>query len=46
MEFGTNKTPVEEIKEGALEELISETFILVLMVNGCIWLYHGKNLMF
>ena len=43
MDFGSNKTPVEVIKGGALEELIFETFILVLMVNGTI--SHGKNLM-
>ena len=42
MDFGANKTPVKVIKEGALEEIISETFILVLMVNGIE--KHGKNL--
>ena len=38
MDFGTNKTPIEVIKD-----LILETFILVLMVNGTE--KHGKNLM-
>ena len=31
MKFRANKTPIEEIKEGAFEVLILETFILVLM---------------
>ena len=44
MDFDTNKTPVEIIKEGAFEELILEIFILVLMVNGT--KTHAKNLMF
>ena len=35
MDFGANKTPIEE--------LVLETFILVLMVNGTE--KHGKNLM-
>ena len=43
MDFGTNKTPIEVIKEGASEKLILETFILVLMVNDTE--KHGKNLM-
>ena len=43
MDFGSNKTPVEIIKKVHLEELILETFILVLMVNGT--KNHGKNLM-
>ena len=34
MDFGTNKTSVDVIKKAHLEELISDTFILVLMVNG------------
>ena len=42
MDFGANKTPVEAIKEGGLEVLILETFILVLMENGT--KNHGKNL--
>ena len=29
IDFGANKTPVEVIKEGALEEPILETFFLV-----------------
>ena len=32
MDFDVNKTRIEVIKEGALEQLILETFILVL--NG------------
>ena len=32
MDFDANKTRIEVIKEGALEQLILETFILVL--NG------------
>ena len=40
VDFGGNKTPVEEIKEGAFT---SEIFILVLMVNGIE--DNGKNLM-
>ena len=42
MDVGTNKTAIEVIKEGGSEELILETFILVLMVNGTE--KHGKNL--
>ena len=42
MDFGTNKTPVKIIKVGAFG-VISETFILVLMVNYIE--SHGKNLM-
>ena len=42
MDFGANKTPVEVLKEGAFEVLISETFILVLMRSGA--KNHGKNL--
>ena len=34
MDFGTNKTPVEIIKEGAFGRTYLETFILVLMVRG------------
>ena len=34
MDFGTNKTPVEIIKEGAFGGTILEIFILVLMLNG------------
>ena len=40
MDFRPNITPVEVIKKGALEELISEIFVLVLL-NGIIT--HGKN---
>ena len=43
MDFGANKTPIKSIKKVHLEELILETFILVLMVNGL--KSHGKNLM-
>ena len=43
MDFGANITPIEVIKKDLLDELISETFILVLMVNGTE--KHGKNLM-
>ena len=42
MDFGTNKTPAEVIKEGALEVLILETFILALIRSGT--KNHGKNL--
>ena len=42
MDFGVNKTPVEVIKEGMLEVLILETFILMLM-RSCAK-SHGKNL--
>ena len=42
IDFGANKTPVEVTKEGTLEELFLETFILVLMVN--VTESHGKNL--
>ena len=41
MDFGANKTPIEVIKEGALEEHISETFILVLVESGT--KSHGNN---
>ena len=34
MDFVTNKIPVEIIKEVLSEELISERFILVLMISG------------
>ena len=43
MNFGTNKTPVEVLKKGYLEELSLEIFILVLMVNRT--QNRGKNLM-
>ena len=43
MDFGANKTHVAIIKVGDLEELILETFVLVLMVNGIE--SHGNNLM-
>ena len=43
MDFRPNITPIEVIKKELLEELISEIFILVLMVNGT--KSHGKNLM-
>ena len=33
MDFDTNKTPTE-VKKVHLDELILETFILVLMING------------
>ena len=33
MDFGTNKTPIEIIKEGILVVLISEIFIQVLIIN-------------
>ena len=42
MNFGTNKTPVEIIKKGALEELTLEILILVFMINDIE--SHGKNL--
>ena len=42
MDFGANKTPVEVIGEGALDVLISETFILILMGSGA--KNHGKSL--
>ena len=42
MNFGANKTPIEVIKKVNLEELILETFFLVLIVNGTE--SHGKNL--
>ena len=42
MGFCANKTPVEVIKEGVLEVLILETFILVLLERGT--KSHGKNL--
>ena len=41
MDFGANKTPIEVIKEGALEVLILEAFILVLM--GSCTKSHGKS---
>ena len=41
MDFGANKMPIEVIKEGALEEHISETFILVLVESGT--KSHGNN---
>ena len=44
MDFGTNKTPVGIIKEGAFGETTLEIFIPVLMLNGT--KTHGKNLMF
>ena len=44
MDFGTNKTTVEIIKKELLKKLMSETFILVLMIGGT--KTHGKNLMF
>ena len=43
MDFIVNKTTIEVIKEGALGELILETFILLLMVSGTT--NHGKSLM-
>ena len=43
MDFGTNKTPVEIIKKELLEELILETFVLVLIVSGTKKI--GENLM-
>ena len=43
MNFGANETPVEGIKKAHLEELILETSILVLIVNGTE--SRGKNLM-
>ena len=42
MDFGTNKTPIEVIKEGVLEVLILETYILVSLESGKE--NHGKNL--
>ena len=42
MDFGTNKTPVEIIKEGAFGELLLEIFILVLIIKGTE--RHGKIL--
>ena len=42
MDFSPNKTPIEVIREGALEVLISETFILVSIENGT--KIHGENL--
>ena len=44
VDFGSNKTPVEIIKEVLSEELILETFILVLMINCT--KTHGKNVIF
>ena len=43
MDFGTKKTPIEIIKERISEELLLETFIMVIMVNGTE--KHGKNWM-
>ena len=43
MDFGANETPVEILKKELLEELILETFIPVLLVNGIE--SHGTNLM-
>ena len=43
MDFRPNIIPIEVIKKELLEELVLETFILVLMVNGIE--SHGKNLM-
>ena len=34
MDFGTNKTPVKIIKEGAFGKTYLETFILVLIVSS------------
>ena len=42
MDFGAHITPVEVIKKELMEELISEIFSLVLMINGI--KTHGKNL--
>ena len=42
MDFGANLAPVEVIKKGALEELILQIFILMLIVNGI--KTHGRNL--
>ena len=42
MEFSPNKKLIEVIKEGGLEVLILETFILVLLESGT--KNHGKNL--
>ena len=44
VDFGSNKTSVEIIKEVLLEELILETFISVLMINCT--KTHGKNVIF
>ena len=41
MNFGTNKTPIEVIKEGAFGGTYLQTFILVLMKSGT--KNHGKN---
>ena len=43
MDFGTNKTSLEVIKEGAFGETYLEIFILVLIVDGKE--NHEKNLM-
>ena len=43
MDFSANKRPVEVIKKVHLEELILETFILILVVNGME--SNGKNSM-
>ena len=42
MDFDGNKTLLKSLKKVHLEELILETFILVLMVNGVE--NHRKNL--
>ena len=44
MDFGTNKTPVEIIKESAFGETYCKDIFLVLLVNGT--KNHGRNLMF
>ena len=43
MDFGTNKTPIEVIKEGAFGGTYFRDIYLVLMVNGTE--ERGKNLM-
>ena len=43
MDFGANKTPVEEIKAGAFGRTFLEIFILILLINGIE--NHAKNLM-
>ena len=44
MDFGTNKTPVEIIKEGAFGGTYFRDLYLVLMINFI--KTHGNNLMF
>ena len=44
MDFGTNKTTFEIIKEGAFGGTFLEMFILVLMISGT--KTPGKNLIF